>query len=143
METDQQARVMRLEFHQHWALSQIERLIADKHPIYNDSEYLRAEIAKILAECRANIGATAAKSPAEQTAVHSARVRHAAQVRRKKNAAEATPAQIVAARGTRTQTEIAELLGVSRTTVQNWENGRSPISRVAWQALQRTFASFP
>jgi DNA-binding transcriptional regulator YiaG len=54
----------------------------------------------------------------------------------------ATPAQVVAARGTRTQTEIAELLGVSRTTVQNWENGRSPISRVAWQALQKTFATF-
>lgn len=49
----------------------------------------------------------------------------------------ATPAQIVAARGTRTQTEVAEFLGVSRTTVQNWENARSPISRLAWQALQR------
>jgi DNA-binding transcriptional regulator YiaG len=54
----------------------------------------------------------------------------------------ATPAQIVAARGTRTQTEIAEMLGVSRTTIQNWENGRSPISRVAWLALQKTFASW-
>lgn len=48
----------------------------------------------------------------------------------------ATPAEIVTARGSRTQIEIAELLGVSRATVQNWENGRSPISKVAWQALR-------
>lgn len=48
----------------------------------------------------------------------------------------ATPAQIIAARGTYTQVEIAVRLGVSRTTIQNWENGRSPISLTAWQALQ-------
>lgn len=49
----------------------------------------------------------------------------------------ATGAQIVAARGTRTQTEIAKLLGRSRATVQNWENDRSPISRGDWVALQQ------
>ncbi|MFC5550990.1 helix-turn-helix domain-containing protein [Massilia aerilata] len=48
----------------------------------------------------------------------------------------ATHAQLVAARGKRTQVQIAEILGVSRATVQNWENGRSPISRTAWQAVK-------
>ncbi|MFL6141718.1 MAG: helix-turn-helix domain-containing protein [Labedaea sp.] len=55
----------------------------------------------------------------------------------KKRRSAATPAQIVAARGLRTQIEVAEALGVSRATIQNWENGRSPISRLAWEALLR------
>jgi DNA-binding transcriptional regulator YiaG len=46
-------------------------------------------------------------------------------------------ADIAAARGTRTQTEIAALLGVSRATVQNWEAERCPITPVAWLALQQ------
>jgi transcriptional regulator with XRE-family HTH domain len=49
----------------------------------------------------------------------------------------ATPGQVIAARAPHTQAQLAELLGVSRTTIQNWENGRSPISRVAWDALKR------
>jgi DNA-binding XRE family transcriptional regulator len=48
----------------------------------------------------------------------------------------ATPAQFVAARGNRTQIQLAELLDVSRATIQNWENGRVPIPRIAWLAMQ-------
>lgn len=48
----------------------------------------------------------------------------------------ATPAQFVAARGNRTQTQLAELLDVSRATIQNWENGRVAIPRIAWLAMQ-------
>lgn len=54
----------------------------------------------------------------------------------KKRQPAATPAQIIAARGSLTQAQAAELLGVSRATIQNWEAGRSPISRIAWQALR-------
>lgn len=48
----------------------------------------------------------------------------------------ATPAQFVAARGKRTQTQLADILDVSRATIQNWESGRVPIPRIAWLAMQ-------
>lgn len=54
----------------------------------------------------------------------------------KKRQAAATPAQVVAIRGKRTQEQIAERLDVSRATVQNWESGRLPVPRIAWLALQ-------
>jgi DNA-binding transcriptional regulator YiaG len=47
----------------------------------------------------------------------------------------ATPAEVIAARGHRTQVQVAEMLGVSRATIQNWESGRRPIPKVAYQAL--------
>lgn len=54
----------------------------------------------------------------------------------KKRQPAATPAQVVAIRGNRTQEQIAERLDVSRATVQNWESGRLPVPRIAWLALQ-------
>lgn len=48
-----------------------------------------------------------------------------------------TGAQIAAIRAPYTQDQMAEKLGVSRTTVQNWENERSPIPPAAWLALRQ------
>ena len=50
----------------------------------------------------------------------------------------ATPAEVVAARGTRTQRQVAELLQVTRNTVQNWEHGRTPIPHAAFLVLKET-----
>lgn len=50
----------------------------------------------------------------------------------------ATPAEVIAARGTRTQKQIADLLQVTRNTVQNWERGRAPIPLAAYRMIQET-----
>jgi DNA-binding transcriptional regulator YiaG len=54
----------------------------------------------------------------------------------KKRAQIATPAEIVLARRERTQVEVAEMLGVSRSTIQNWEYGNQAIPKTAWMAIQ-------
>lgn len=50
----------------------------------------------------------------------------------------ATPEQVIAARGTRTQKQVADLLQVTRNTVQNWERGRAPIPLAAYRMIQET-----
>lgn len=52
--------------------------------------------------------------------------------------AAATPAEVIAARGTRTQKQVADLLQVTRNTVQNWERGRAPIPHAAYRMIQET-----
>lgn len=52
-----------------------------------------------------------------------------------KRSPAATPEQVVSARGHRTQEAVAKLLGVSVNTIQNWEHGRSPISRAHYLML--------
>ena len=49
----------------------------------------------------------------------------------------ATPAQIVLARGERTQVTLAEMLGVSKSTIQNWEYGNQAAPKTAWIAMRK------
>lgn len=55
----------------------------------------------------------------------------------------ATPAEVIAARGTRTQKQIADLLQVTRNTVQNWERGRAPIPHLAYKEMLATKENAP